>query len=52
MPADTGITSLLQSVFRETPGTATSVLVLVLTVGVALGLAIRAVERREYVLEQ
>jgi len=53
MPADTaGVASLLQSVFSETPTALTSVLVLTaVTVG-ALILAIRAVERREYVLEQ
>jgi ABC-type transport system involved in multi-copper enzyme maturation permease subunit len=52
MPADAGVTSLLQSVFRETPGTMTSLLVLAMVVAVALALAVRAVERREYVLEQ
>ena len=52
MPADTGVASILQSVFSDTPTAATSILVLVVVTTVALFLASRAVERREYVLEQ
>jgi hypothetical protein len=53
MPADTaGVASLLQSVFSETPTALTSVAVLTAVTVVSLILAARAVERREYVLEQ
>jgi ABC-2 type transport system permease protein len=52
MPVDTGVSSLLQSVFSETPTAATSILVLLLVTVLCLVLAARAVERREYVLEQ
>ena len=52
MPADTGVTSILQSVFQETPTVATSLFVLLAATGLALFLAARAVERREYVREQ
>jgi ABC-type transport system involved in multi-copper enzyme maturation permease subunit len=52
MPADQSVTSLLQSVFAETPSAAVSLLVLAaITVG-SLALAMRVVERKEYVLEQ
>jgi ABC-type transport system involved in multi-copper enzyme maturation permease subunit len=51
MPSE-GVVSLLQSVFREAPGAAASLLWLFVTLAVSLGLAMRAVERREYVLEQ
>jgi ABC-type transport system involved in multi-copper enzyme maturation permease subunit len=51
MPSD-GVVSLLQSVFRDAPGVATSLFWLLLTLAVSLWLAMRAVERREYVLEQ
>ena len=51
MPAD-GTASLLQSVFREVPSAATALFWLFLVTGVSLYLAARAVERREYVLEQ
>ena len=52
MPADQSVTSLLQSVFAETPSVAVSLLVLAaITVG-SLALAMRVVERKEYVLEQ
>ena len=51
MPSD-GVVSLLQSVFREAPGAAASLFWLFATVGICLWLAMRAVERREYVLEQ
>ena len=52
MPADGGVTSLLQSVFSETPTAATSIVVLAVVTGASLVLATRAIERREYVLEQ
>jgi ABC-type Na+ efflux pump permease subunit len=51
MPSD-GVTSLLQAVFRDTPSAPVSLACLF---GIGLGsllLGIRAVERREYVLEQ
>jgi len=51
MPQD-GLTSLLQNVFRDAPGITTSLLVLALMAAATLLLAARAVERREYVLEQ
>ena len=51
MPAD-GTASLLQSVFREVPSAATALFWLFLVTGISLYLAARAVERREYVLEQ
>lgn len=52
MPADESVTSLLQSVFAETPSAPVSLLVLVTITVVSLALAMRVVERREYVLEQ
>lgn len=51
MPGD-GVVSLLQSVFRDVPGVAVSLFWLLFALVAALWLAIRAVERREYVLEQ
>ena len=51
MPSD-GVVSLLQSVFRDAPGAATSLFWLVFALAASLWLAMRAVERREYVLEQ
>ncbi len=51
MPSD-GIASLLQGMFRDNPGPATSLLWLGLYTAVFLWLATRVVERREYVLEQ
>lgn len=51
MPSDGGV-SLLQAVFREAPSTLTSVIWLVVAVAASLVLAVRTVERREYVLEQ
>jgi ABC-type transport system involved in multi-copper enzyme maturation permease subunit len=51
MPSD-GVTSLLQSVFREAPSTATSVFWLFFALVASLALAARTIERREYVLEQ
>ena len=52
MPAEGGVASLLQSVFQETPSAPVAILVLTLVTVVSLMLAIRTVERREYVLEQ
>jgi ABC-type transport system involved in multi-copper enzyme maturation permease subunit len=51
MPSD-GIASLFQSVFRETPPLAVCLLWLSVFTAGFLWLATRAVERREYVLEQ
>jgi ABC-2 type transport system permease protein len=51
MPSD-GVTSLLQAVLRDTPSAATSLFWLSVALIVSLGLAMRAIERREYVLEQ
>lgn len=51
MPPDSTAASLAQ-VFRETPAVPTAVITLILVVAVTLWLAGRAVERREYVLEQ
>jgi ABC-type transport system involved in multi-copper enzyme maturation permease subunit len=51
MPSD-GIASLLQSVFRDTPTLPVALSALLAIAGVFLFLAIRVVERREYVLEQ
>ena len=52
MPAEGGVASLLQSVFQETPSAPVAILVLTLVTVGSLMLAIRTVERREYVLEQ
>ena len=52
MPADESVSSLLQSVFSETPSAALSLLVLLVATVLSLLLAMRVVERREYVLEQ
>lgn len=51
MPTD-GTASLLQAVFRDVPSAATALFWLLLATGASLFLAARAVERREYVLEQ
>jgi ABC-2 type transport system permease protein len=51
MPAD-GVVSLIQSVFRDAPSALTSLFWLFLALIVSLWLAMRTVERREYVLEQ
>jgi hypothetical protein len=51
MPQDSAISMLLQ-VFHEVPSVTTSLLCLATTVALTLWLAGRAVERREYVLEQ
>jgi ABC-2 type transport system permease protein len=52
MPADESVSSLLQSVFSETPSGALSLFVLLVATVLSLILAMRIVERREYVLEQ
>jgi ABC-2 type transport system permease protein len=51
MPADSTL-SLIQGIFRDSPGLAVSLFWLVAILGVFLALAAWAVERREYVLEQ
>ena len=51
MPSDNVVT-LLQAVFTETPGALTCLLSLAVASAVSLVIACRAVERREYVLEQ
>ncbi len=51
MPTD-GTMSLLMSVFKETPSVITSLLSLLVILALSLTLAVRAIERREYVLEQ
>ena len=51
MPSD-GPASLLQAVFREVPTPATALFWLAVVLGVSLFLAARAIERREYILEQ
>ena len=52
MPADEGITSLLRSILTEPPSTPLSLFVLLAVTAVSLALAMRIIERREYVLEQ
>jgi hypothetical protein len=51
MPQDSAVNVLLQ-IFQEIPGVATSIASLVVITVVALWLAGRTVEQREYVLEQ
>jgi ABC-2 type transport system permease protein len=51
MPQDSAI-SLLMQVFREVPGVLASLLSLAAIVALTLWLAMRAVEQREYVLDQ
>lgn len=51
MPQDSAISMLMQ-VFREVPGVFVSLLSLAVIIGVALWFAARAVEEREYVLDQ
>lgn len=51
MPADSAL-SFLQAVFRDVPSFATCVVALSVILAVFLTLAVRVVERREYVLEQ
>lgn len=52
MPSDDSTMSLLTSLFREFPSTATSLAGLAMIAVVSLWLAMRTVSRREYVLEQ
>jgi ABC-type Na+ efflux pump permease subunit len=52
MPAEGGVASLLQTVFTETASVPLAVAMLLLITGGSLVLAVRAIERREYVLEQ
>jgi len=51
MPSD-GPASLLQAVFRDAPSVGTALFWLFFACAVSLYLATRAIERREYVLEQ
>ena len=51
MPQE-NVLSMLQSFFRESVGPAQALLTLAAIAALSLGLAARAVERREYVLEQ
>jgi ABC-2 type transport system permease protein len=51
MPSD-DVTSLLQAVFQDAPSAGASLFWLGFALVVSLGLAMRAIERREYVLEQ
>jgi ABC-2 type transport system permease protein len=51
MPQDSAVSVLMQ-VFREVPGVLTSLASLAVIVGVTLWFAARAVEEREYVLDQ
>jgi hypothetical protein len=51
MPSD-GVASLLESVFRDVPSATASLFWLSVALAVCLALAMRTVERREYVLEQ
>jgi ABC-type transport system involved in multi-copper enzyme maturation permease subunit len=51
MPSDS-VLSLIQGIFRETPGLTTSLLGLGIILVVFLAAAVWAVERREYILEQ
>jgi hypothetical protein len=51
MPSD-GVASLIQAVFAETPTAMTCLAWLTVAIAVSLFLGQRAIERREYVLEQ
>jgi ABC-type transport system involved in multi-copper enzyme maturation permease subunit len=51
MPSDSPL-SLIQELFRETPGVLESVIWLAIIIGLSLWLGGRAVSKREYVLEQ
>ncbi len=51
MPSD-GPASLLQAVFRDVPSPATAIFWLFFACAASLFLATRAIERREYILEQ
>jgi ABC-2 type transport system permease protein len=52
MPADGGIVSLMQGLFRDSPGIVASLFWLLVIWAVFLALGAWVVERREYVLEQ
>jgi ABC-type transport system involved in multi-copper enzyme maturation permease subunit len=52
MPAGDTVSLLQGAVFRDPPSAAASVGFLIIAIVVSLGLAIRVVEQREYVLEQ
>jgi len=52
MPADGGVVSLIQGLFRETPSLPISLISLAVIWGVSLAWGSRIVARREYVLEQ
>jgi ABC-2 type transport system permease protein len=52
MPSDGGLIRALQTLFGDAPSAMISIFTLVLTIAVSLGLAVKVVERREYVLEQ
>jgi ABC-2 type transport system permease protein len=52
MPADESVSSLLQSVFSESPSAPLSLFVLTTVTVLSLAWAMRIVERKEYVLEQ
>lgn len=52
IPSEGGVALLLQRVFTETLSAPVAILMLVLITGVSLLLAVWAIERREYVLEQ
>ena len=51
MPSD-GVASIIQAVFTDSPTATTCLFWLVVAIGVSLFLGQRAIERREYVLEQ
>jgi hypothetical protein len=51
MPSD-GVVSMMQSLFRETPGFGMSLFFLTVIWAVFLGWGARKVEKKEYVLEQ
>ena len=51
MPQDSALSVLMQ-VFHEVPSVATSLVALAVIIGVTLWMAGRAVEVKEYVLEQ
>jgi len=51
-PSEGGVSSILQGMFREVPPVTTCLAWLTLTLAAFLVLAMRAVERKEYVLEQ
>jgi ABC-type transport system involved in multi-copper enzyme maturation permease subunit len=52
MPADDSLASILQSVATDSPSAAVAVLVLIGITAASLLMAMRIIERREYVLEQ